>query len=185
MPFRSQDISGQEFPAPNADMIAIFLTPCLSIAARVFFSTSRKKNGAAVGFPNGDSDVRGMAKVVITALINLVQETKAASMSASFIGVPLTTVTLEGSGLVKVDGFRTRAVTVWPLLKAEAIASWPVRPEAPRMRICIVLQRRSLNTDTGSGCEMALYRTYGRLYIYLRNGIFLRIAVCVVLELLA
>ena len=60
---------------------------------------------------------------------------KAVRMSVMERGVPWTSV--RPCCPVIEDGERMRAVTVWFLERAFWIMSCPVRPEPPRMRICI------------------------------------------------
>lgn len=45
---------------------------------------------------------------------------------------------LWGPRVERLEVLRTRAVTVWLWVRAERVVRWPVRPEAPRMRRCIV-----------------------------------------------
>jgi len=92
-------------------------------------------DGGDIGALNGLSDLRRELSVTTTAVGGVGEDSMAVLMSAAVKGEPLTIVRPGAS--VREDGVRTSAVTVWPLLRASWMTSFPVRPLAPIMRKCI------------------------------------------------
>jgi hypothetical protein len=84
---------------------------------------------------NGESVSRTEARATIIASGIVGVALMAFSMSVEEKGEPVLIV--RPCDPVMLVGFRTRAVTVCELERASWRMSFPVRPEAPRRRICI------------------------------------------------
>jgi hypothetical protein len=106
------------------------------MTARVDMWTSVIRRGGEIGFAKGDSDARREARATIIVVGRVGVHRIAFSMSEAFVGVPWTIVRCgEGDS---EDVLRTSAIPVWPCERASSRISLPVRPEAPRIRICIL-----------------------------------------------
>ena len=94
------------------------------------------RSGGDIDLANGESEARGALRVMMTASMREVVDSKARATSVRLVGVPWMSVT--PSCEATVEGFRTRAVMVCPRERAWAITCCPVRPLPPRMRKCML-----------------------------------------------
>lgn len=100
-----------------------------------FRCESAINRGGEIDSENGLSVLRRELKATIMASGGEGVARKAVRISVVERGVPWTRVRPGWAGIE--DGERTRAVTVCFLFRASWMMSCPVRPEPPRMRICI------------------------------------------------
>jgi len=117
-------------------MVINRLIPNFLIASRTRAWLSVRSRGGLVGLLNGESLVRTEARAMIIAS-GREGVVMAASMDGVERGEPVVIVR-PGEGVRDV-GSRTRAVTVCEAERASWRMSFPVRPLAPRSRMCIFL----------------------------------------------
>lgn len=149
------------------------------------------RGGESVGSTaaKGLSDARRGFRVVITASTGWRDAARADAMSVLFRGDPDTVVRLDWLGwlamislFLRVSGLRTRAVMVWLRFRASFRTRRPVRPVAPRRRICILYVGRGVvwcvgygrgqegDGCGGDGCVVECLEWTGILVISLEKG---------------
>jgi hypothetical protein len=93
------------------------------------------RRGGEVGLLKGESVERTEARAMTTVSGSLEVALIAVSTSCSAIGEPV--IIVKPGVEVSEEGSRTSAVTAWFFERADVRMRLPVRPVAPRRRICI------------------------------------------------
>lgn len=99
------------------------------------------RRGGEVGLLKGESVSRTEARAMTTVSGSLEVALIAVSTSCSAIGEPA--IIVKPGVEVSEEGSRTSAVTAWFFERADARMRFPIRPVAPRRRICIFGMARS------------------------------------------